>query len=126
MMKKSLVALVLAGSLNIANAQVDKNYKNMEYTLIGLNALDYISTLDVLNHGGGEKNPNVKGFINNPYKAIGFKVGLVGGSLAGLRWVYKDDPKLAKRYLKLANVMYGVIVSNNLKVSINLRRRQNR
>ncbi len=124
-MANKLVNLVLAGSLSL-NAQVDKDYKILEYTLIGLNALDYISTLDVLKHGGVEANPIVKHFINNPYKAIGFKIGLVGGSLAGFRWLYKDDAKLAKKYLKLTNLMYGVIVANNINVSINLRRRQNR
>lgn len=86
--------------------------KPLEVSYIALNAIDLGLTYYILNNGGMELNPIVKdmGFAQ---MAI-YKTAMTGGFIYLSRWI--DN----KWVLIGANVFYGIVVGNNLGVTIRL------
>ncbi len=129
-MKKTLLTILLAGSLSLANAQEkekktpDYFYRSMQISYIALNTADYILTMKALENGGIEKNPLMKKITENKLLCLGVKAGLTGFVLYATNQMYKDNPKTARYILLGANIFYSAVITNNISVSIKLNRRK--
>jgi len=130
-MKNKLVNLALSGSLVLSPLVAQENkpdnfYKGLEIAHVGLSMADYFSTMEFIKNGGREMNPLANKFLDTSLKFGLFKTGMTAFALYSGREMYKENPKKAKRQMIFANLLYGLVINNNINISINLKRRQNR
>lgn len=105
-----------------AKGNRDWFYTGLEINYIALNALDLVTTFYSLDRGAKEANPIVRSFVRKKPLAVLVKGGLTAGTLLGLRYVKKENRKAAYITLGLLNVMYGLVVQNNLSVYFQLKK----
>lgn len=97
-------------------------YTALQINYVLLNAVDLGTTFYSLDRGAKEANPFARTFIKNRPLAIVMKAGITGGVLWGLAHIKKEDPAAAYLTLGLLNVVYGLVVKNNIGVSLQLGR----
>ena len=103
-----------------ANPPRDWLYTALELNYVFLNAADLMMTFKGLERGAREANPVARLFIRNKPLALAVKGGVTAGVLFGLAYVKKHDSKAAYISLGLLNVLYGVVVTNNVSVYLRL------
>jgi len=103
-----------------ANPPGDWLYTALELNYVFLNAADLLITFEGLKRGAREANPVARLFIHNKPLALAVKGGVTAGVLFGLAYVKKHDAKAAYISLGLLNVIYGVVVANNVSVQLRL------
>jgi uncharacterized membrane protein len=92
-------------------------YHSLEASYIGLNVYDLKTTFDVIDKGGYEMNPIMKGTHAH---MIAVKSFATLGTLGLLRIIRKDHPKTAMISLIVANVGMGYLVTRNYQISIRI------
>jgi len=117
-MKKLIIILLILPIIAQAQNRPDLTYKVLEVTYIGLNTADYIITLNGLKKGGKELNPIAHKM--SPVGMAGLKLTSTASVLLLSRVIYKRNPKAAKITMFAMNIATGLVVSNNIKVVINL------
>ncbi len=95
-------------------------YRSLAVNYVTLNALDLITTFYSLDRGAQEANPIAKTFIKNKPLAILIKGGVTGGVLFALGKVKRENKKAAHITLGILNVMYGLVLRNNIGVILEL------
>jgi hypothetical protein len=96
-------------------------YHAMAANYVVLNALDLVTTYKSIERGGREVNPIARTFLANKPAAIAFKTTLTGGVLFALTRVKHHDKKTAYVTLGVLNLVYGLVVTNNIGVYLKLR-----
>ncbi len=95
-------------------------YRTLEVNYALLNTADLVTTFYGLDHGAREVNPLAVGYINNRAAAIAIKGGLTLGVLWGLRQAKKENRGAAIVALGALNLVYGIVVGNNIGVLLKL------
>lgn len=95
-------------------------YKSLAVNYVALNTLDLITTFYSLDRGAKEANPIARAFIKNRPLAILIKGGVTGGVLFALAQVKKENKKAAQITLGVLNIMYGLVLRNNIAVILTL------
>ena len=95
-------------------------YKSLAVNYVALNTLDLITTFYSLDRGAKEANPIARVFIKNRPLAILIKGGVTGGVLFALAQVKKENKKAAQITLGVLNIMYGLVLRNNIAVILTL------
>ena len=95
-------------------------YRSLAVNYVALNALDLITTFYSLERGAQEANPIARTFIKNRPLAVLIKGGATSGVLYALGRVRKENKKAAQITLGLLNIMYGLVLHNNIGVIIQL------
>ena len=95
-------------------------YKSLAVNYVALNTLDLITTFYSLDRGAQEANPIARAFIKNRPLAILIKGGVTGGVLFALAQVKKENKKAAQITLGVLNIMYGLVLRNNIGVILQL------
>jgi len=103
-----------------ASRQSDWLYNAMAVNYVVLNTLDLFTTYKSLEKGAVEVNPIARTFVDRKPMAIAFKAGLTGGVLFALGKMKQQDKKAAYITLGLLNVVYGLVVANNIGVYLQL------
>jgi uncharacterized protein DUF5658 len=94
------------------------NYRALEITYAGLNAIDLGTTIYGLKNGAYERNPMLSN--TSPFVMSGIKVVSVCGVLWLNRIVYMHNPRAAKIVLIAMNILYSGVVANNIGIIIKL------
>jgi len=97
-------------------------YKSLAVNYVALNTLDLITTFYSLDRGAIEANPIARAFIKNRPLAILIKGGVTGGVLFAMGQVKKENKKAAQITLGLLNIMYGLVLRNNIGVILELKK----
>ncbi len=97
-------------------------YRGLEINYIVLNAADLVTTFHGLDNGAQETNPIARTFVSNKPLAVAAKTGLTIGALWALRQAWKHDRRAASITLIALNVVYGAVVTNNIRVSLQVSR----
>lgn len=97
-------------------------YHVLEANYLALNAADLVTTFRGVDQGAYEINPIARTFIQNKPLAIAAKTGLSLGVLVALREARKQDRRVAVIALAVLNVAYSVVVTNNIRVNLQLSR----
>ena len=97
-------------------------YKSLAVNYVALNTLDLITTFYSLDRGAKEANPIARAFIKNRPLAILIKGGVTGGVLFALAQVKKENKKAAQITLGVLNIMYGLVLRNNIGVILELKK----
>jgi len=97
-------------------------YKSLAVNYVALNTLDLITTFYSLDRGAKEANPIAKAFIKNRPLAILIKGGVTGGVLFVMAQVKKENKKAAQITLGVLNIMYGLVLRNNIGVILQLKK----
>ena len=97
-------------------------YKSLAINYVALNTLDLITTFYSLDRGATEANPIAKAFIKNRPLAILIKGGVTGGVLFALAQVKKENKMAAQITLGALNLMYGLVLRNNIGVILELKK----
>jgi hypothetical protein len=116
-----LLAALAIASQGYAQKQKEKPdtaYRIMEATYIGLNVADYALTINGLKKGAKELNPVAKKL--DPYAMAGLKLGSMAGVVVLGRIAYKENPKAAKITMVGMNIITGLVLTNNISVTISL------
>jgi len=95
-------------------------YNSLAVNYVALNTLDLITTFYSLDRGAKEANPIAKAFIKNRPLAILIKGGATGWVLFALGQVKKENKKAAQITLGFLNVVYGLVLRNNIGVILQL------
>lgn len=95
-------------------------YTGLEANYVLLNTADVITTFYGLAHGAQEANPIANSFIQNRPVTLALKTTLTIGTLWGLRQVRKESRVVATVTLGALNVLYGLVVANNIRVVVGL------
>lgn len=95
-------------------------YHTLEVTYISLNTADGILTHYAITRGAREVSPIFRDIVTNKPLFILLKGTFTIGALALIRQVRKHDHKTAVVYLVAANILYSIVVANNISVSIKL------
>jgi len=95
-------------------------YKSLAVNYVALNTLDLITTFYSLDRGAQEANPIAKTFIKNRPLAVLIKGGATAWVLFALTKVKKDNKKAAQITLGVLNIMYGLVLRNNIGVILQL------
>ncbi|MFQ5637142.1 MAG: DUF5658 family protein [bacterium] len=93
----------------------------MAINYVVLNSLDLITTFASLGKGAKEINPVTRLFVRNKPAAVLFKAGVTGGILWALTKTKKHDKRAAYITLGFLNVLYGVVVANNIGVYLQIK-----
>ena len=110
------------GVVKRQNQSSDWLYKSLAINYVVLNALDLATTFYSLDRGAQEANPIARTFIKNRPLAVLIKGGVTGGVLFALGKVKKENRKAAQITLGLLNIIYGVVLQNNIGVILDLNR----
>jgi hypothetical protein len=110
--------IAIAASGYSQRQKPDKTYRIIEATYIGLNIADYALTINGLSKGGKEVNPIAKKM--DPYAMAGLKLASTASVVILGRIAYKENPKAAKATMIGMNIITGLIVTNNISVTIKL------
>lgn len=97
-------------------------YRALEINYIILNAADLVTTFHGLDNGAQETNPIARAIVGNKPVAVAAKAGFTIGALWALRQAWKHDRRAASITLIALNVVYGAVVTNNIRVSIQVSR----
>lgn len=97
-------------------------YKSLAVNYVALNTLDLITTFYSLDRGAKEANPIARAFIKNRPLAILIKGGVTGGVLFALAQAKKENKKAAQITLGILNIMYGLVLRNNIGVILELKK----
>ena len=95
-------------------------YNSLAVNYVALNTLDLITTFYSLDRGAKEANPIARAFIKNRPLAILIKGGVTGGVLFAMAQVKKENKKAAQITLGVLNIMYGLVLRNNISVILQL------
>ena len=95
-------------------------YNTLAANYILLNTVDLLMTYHTIENGAIEKNPLLRSFIDNKPVIIGLKAGMTCGVLFTLSKVKRHHKTIACLSLGLLNIIYGIVVSNNISVYIQL------
>ncbi len=103
-----------------ASNQSNWFYIGLEANYVLLNAADMVTTFYGLAHGAQEANPIANRFIKNRPVTLALKTTFTIGTLWGLRQVRKESRVAATVSLGVLNVLYGLVVANNIRVVVGL------
>lgn len=95
-------------------------YRGLEINYALLNAADLATTIYGLRRGAKETNPFARPFVRSTPGVILVKGGLTFGVLWALRRTREKNKGLAFATLGVLNVIYGVVVRNNIGVVVKL------
>ncbi len=95
-------------------------YRGLEINYALLNAADLATTIYGLRRGAREVNPVARVFVRNTPAAIAVKGGFTFGVLWALRKAKESNRTAAFATLGALNLIYGVIVRNNIGVAVKL------
>ena len=117
-MKKLLILFIIVPFLATAQTKPDLTYKVLEVSYIVLNTADYIITLNGLNNGLEELNPIASKM--NPYAMASLKFASTASVVLLNRITYRHNPKAAKITMIGMNLIYGLVVSHNIKIILKI------
>ena len=86
-----------------------------------MQALDVHSTIQVLNHGGGEGNPMLQGIVSNRPVFIATKAAVAASTIYAASRIAKHSKIGAVVTLVAINSVYAMVASHNYKVARQLR-----
>ncbi len=87
-----------------------------------LQGYDAYSTLKVLEHGGVEANPVMKGITRSPAAFIGLKVGVTAMSIVAAEKMWKNHNRVgAIATMIISNGLMAAVAANNAKVLARVR-----
>jgi len=95
-------------------------YRALEINYVALNALDVVTTFWGMDRGARERNPLAKRFVRHKPLALMLKGGATATVLFGLGKVKARNKPAAYITLGLLNVVYGVVLHNNIGVVLRL------
>jgi len=95
-------------------------YNTLAINYVTLNAIDLVTTFHGLGNGAREVNPIARTFVKNKPLAVAVKAGATVTVLYALSKAKKHNRKVAYIALGTLNVIYGLVVTNNVRVTMNL------
>jgi hypothetical protein len=95
-------------------------YNTLAINYVTLNAIDLATTFHGLKNGAHEVNPIARAFIRNKPLAVAVKAGATVTVLYALSKARQQNKKVAYIALGTLNILYGLVVTNNLSVTMNL------
>jgi len=112
----------IAQSDTVQQAKPSNNllYHSLEVSYIALNTADVMLTYKGIEKGARELNPFIRDIIENRPLFISIKATFTIGALALIRQLRKHDPKTAMVYLIGANLVYSLVVANNVRIVMRL------
>ncbi|MFQ5675697.1 MAG: DUF5658 family protein [bacterium] len=96
-------------------------YKTLAINYVALNALDLLTTFYSLDRGAQEGNPIARTFVRNRPLAILITGGVTGGVLVVMGQLKNQNKRAAYVTLGILNVVYGLVLRNNIGVVLNLK-----
>jgi len=112
----------MAQSDTVQQTKLSNNllYHSLEVSYIALNTADVMLTYKGIQKGARELNPFIRDIIENRPLFISIKATFTIGALALIRQLRKHDRKTAMVYLIGANLVYSLVVANNISVVMKL------
>ena len=87
-----------------------------------LQGFDAYSTLKVLNAGGAEANPMMRGVTQNPAAFIAVKAGITAATIMASEKMWKNHNRAgAVMTMVASNVLMGIVAANNSRVMSEVR-----
>jgi len=103
-----------------SSSRRDWLYHGLEINYALLNVADMATTIYGLQRGAKEGNPLARSFVRSTPGVILVKSGLTFGVLWALRKGKEKNKNMAYATLGVLNIVYGVVVRNNIGVVLKL------
>lgn len=101
-------------------AKRDWFYTGLQINYVLLNSVDLATTLYSLDHGAEEANPLARYLVKNKVATVVVKGGATAAVLFMLSKVKSQDKRVAYVTLGVLNLVYGLVVRNNVGVALRL------
>ncbi len=115
-----LMAIILSARSCQAQTKIQPTYIALEGLYITLQAADTYTTYRGLQQGAREVNPAANYLYKNDLLIPG-KIVMTSVTLLACRRIYRDNPRMAYVYMIGANLIYSVVLYNNVQVTMRLK-----